>query len=90
MHPGLDLSDPVVVALVDLMKQLDAALWFKSNKHEAKVEGLVGRMKDIAVYAPIAIILEERRLRRGRHYSPQESWPELDEDDLPSPDKIGG
>ena len=61
MYPGLDLSDPAVVAMVDLMKQLDAALWFYSNKHEAKVEGKLGRLRDIAVYAPIAMILEEEK-----------------------------
>lgn len=61
MYSDLDLSDPVVVALVDLMKQLDAALWIKSNKHKAKVEGFSGRMRDVAVYSPISIVLEEER-----------------------------
>lgn len=60
-YPGLDLSDPVVVALVDAMKQLDAAFWLLSNKHEAKVEGLTNRLKDVAVYSPIAMILEEEK-----------------------------
>lgn len=61
MYPGLDLSDPVVVALVDLLKQLDAAFWFLSNKHEAKVEGLLSRLRDVAVYSPIAMVLEEEK-----------------------------
>jgi len=61
MYPGLDLSDPEVVAIVDAMKQLDAALWFLSNKHEARVEGKRGRLKDIAVYAVIDMILGEER-----------------------------
>ena len=60
-YPGLDLSDPTVVALVDAMKQLDAALWFKSNGHEAAVEGFSDRMKDIAVYSIIAMVLEEEK-----------------------------
>lgn len=61
LYPGLDLSDPEVVAIVDLMKQLDAALWFLSNKHKAKVEGKRGRMKDVAVYSVIDMILEEEK-----------------------------
>lgn len=59
LYPGLDLSDPAVVAVVDLMKQLDAYLWMKSNKHEAKVEGKGGRMRDVSVYGNINIVLEE-------------------------------
>ena len=72
---GLDLSDPVVVALVDSQKQLDAALWFLSNKHEARVEGLAGRLKDVAVYAVLAMILEEEKRKanwsaiKAHHYS---------------------
>lgn len=60
-YPGLDLSDPVVVALVDAMKQLDAALWIKSNKHKPKVEGVLERLKDVAVYAVLAMVLEEEK-----------------------------
>ena len=59
MYPGLDLSDPAVVALVDLKKQLDAVLWSYSQKHELKVEGRISRLKDIAVYSVLAMILEE-------------------------------
>jgi len=43
MYPGLDLSDPTVVAVVDAMKQLDAILWFLSNKHTPMVEGKADR-----------------------------------------------
>ncbi len=56
-YPGLDLSNPTVVAIVDAMKQLDAALWFLSNGHEAKVEGIESRLRDVAVYSVLAIIL---------------------------------
>lgn len=59
MYPGLDLSDPTTVVLVDAMKQLDAALWFLSNKHEPMVEGVRGRLMDISVYSVIAMILDE-------------------------------
>lgn len=61
MYPGLDLSDPAVIPLVDMLKQLDALLWFYSNKHEAKVEGKAGRAKDVSVYSLINMILEEEK-----------------------------
>ena len=64
LYPNLDLSDPAVVAIVDAMKQLDAILWFHSNKHEAKVEGKVAKLKDMAVYSLIDIILEERKIAK--------------------------
>lgn len=62
MYPGLDLSDPAVIALVDAMKQLDAALWLLSNKHTAKIEGLGGRLRDIAVYAVLSVVLDEEKI----------------------------
>lgn len=58
MYPGLDLSDPTVVALAYAMKQVDATLWMLSNKHKAKVEGTKDRLQDIAVYSMISMILE--------------------------------
>jgi len=61
LYPGLDLSDPAVVALIDAMKQLDAALWMYSNKHEAKVEGKRSRLIDNAVYSVIAVVNEEEK-----------------------------
>lgn len=59
LYPGLDLSDPAVVAMVDAMKQFDAFLWMKSQGHEAKVEGKKSRLKDVSVYSDIAIVIEE-------------------------------
>ncbi len=58
LYPGLDLSDPAVVAVVDLMKQLDAYFWFKSNKHASRVEGKQARLGDVSVYAKLAKIME--------------------------------
>jgi len=69
LYPGLDLSDPAVVALTDLMKQLNAALWFYSNKHEAKVEGKRGRMRDVSVYSMINMILEEEKQKEEKEES---------------------
>jgi len=61
MYPDLDLFDPTVVAIVYAMKQLDAVLWFKSNKHQAKVEGIEPRLIDDAVYKLISVVLEREK-----------------------------
>jgi hypothetical protein len=58
LYPGLSLADPAVVAIVYCVKQLDAYLWMKSNKHQAKVEGLQERLQDISVYAKLIQLLE--------------------------------
>lgn len=55
LYPGLKLSDPVVVMLVYLLKQLDAVLWGFSQGIIHKVEGPMARLGDIAVYAKIAM-----------------------------------
>jgi hypothetical protein len=56
-YPGLNLGNPVVVALVDAMKQLDAALWMLCQGYEGKVEGLDARLGDVSVYCKLARIL---------------------------------
>ena len=58
LYPRLSLSNPVVVALTYAMKQIDAVLWMLSNGHKAIVEEKKPRLTDIAIYATIAIILE--------------------------------
>jgi len=59
LYPDLSLGDPSVVAMVYLMKQLDAVLWMKSNGYVAKVEGIDGRLADISVYAKIVRCMEQ-------------------------------
>lgn len=58
-YPKLDLSSPTVVSLVYLLKQLDATLWMLSNKHTAKVEGVIGRLQDVMCYSGLSMILYE-------------------------------
>ena len=53
LYPKLDVSDKKVVALIYALKQVDAVLWGLSEKLAHKVEGLDGRLADIAVYATI-------------------------------------
>lgn len=56
-YPNLKLSDPTVVALVYMFKQLDAALWMLSQSYEGKVENVDTRLCDVHVYAKLARIL---------------------------------
>lgn len=72
-YPGLDLSDPIVVTVIDALKQLDAALWLLSNKHTAKVEGISKRLKDVAVYSIIAMVLDEEK-RGGEMKEDKNTW----------------
>lgn len=57
-YPGLDLSDPSIVAMVYAIKQVDAFFWLKCQGHSAKVEGTADRLQDVAVYSMITMILE--------------------------------
>lgn len=61
LYPGLQLSDPVVVAAVYALKQLDAVLWGLSQQVDHKTEGLHERLQDISVYAKLMrCLLKER------------------------------
>lgn len=61
LYPDLDNSNPAVVPLLFSLKQLDAVLWGLNQGIVHKVEGPVGRLQDISVYAKITqIILEEQ------------------------------
>ena len=57
LYPKLSLADPQVIAMVYLMKQLDAALWMLSEGYEGKVENIDTRLADVHVYAKIARLL---------------------------------
>jgi hypothetical protein len=56
-YPGLDISKPEIVALIYLLKQLDAALWQMAKGHTAKVETPAVRWRDVSVYAKIIIAI---------------------------------
>jgi hypothetical protein len=59
LYPGLDNSDPVVVSLIYMLKQLDCVLWAKNQKYNPSVEGIGQRLQDVYVYAKIARMMEE-------------------------------
>ena len=60
-YEGLNLSDPCVVALVYMMKQVDAVFWSLSAGGQNIAEGRGSRFGDISVYATLARILDEER-----------------------------
>jgi hypothetical protein len=53
-HPG---KEEVKWCMLMMLKQFDAVLAMLSNDYEGQVEGLEPRLKDISVYAKIAILL---------------------------------
>jgi len=57
LYPKLKLSDPRIVAMTYLMKQLDAALWMLSEGYEGEVENIDTRLTDVHVYAKIIRLL---------------------------------
>ena len=61
LYPNLKIDDPAVVALMYMLKQLDAYLWIKSNGHKVKVEGIESRLGDVSVYGKIISILEKEK-----------------------------
>lgn len=57
LYPGLNLSNPVVVAIVYALKQLDAVLWMLCQGYDGAVEGIETRLADVHVYMKLARIL---------------------------------
>lgn len=58
LYPGFPYDTPAGVALINMLKQLDAILWGKAKSIKHKVEGLAGRYEDISVYAKLARIMD--------------------------------
>jgi len=59
-YPKLDVSKPEVVALIYLMKQLDAVLWMWNQGYEGEVEGVQDRLRDIHIYTKLIRILVKK------------------------------
>lgn len=57
LYPKLELANPQVVAMVYMLKQLDAALWMLSEGYEGELENIDTRLTDVHVYAKIARLL---------------------------------
>lgn len=59
LYPKLKLSNPQVVGIVYLLKQLDAALWMLSEGYQGKVENIDTRLTDVGVYAKIIRLIDK-------------------------------
>jgi len=57
LYPNLKLSDPRVVCLTYLMKQLDSVLWMLYQGYEGEVENIDTRLQDVHIYAKICRLL---------------------------------
>ena len=55
LYPGFKLDTPLNVALWDVFKQLDAAMWMLANNYEGSVEGVSDRIRDVVTYGGIAL-----------------------------------
>jgi hypothetical protein len=60
LYPKLKLSNPQVVAMVYMLKQLDCALWMMNEGYEGEVENIDTRLTDVHVYAKIARLLGDK------------------------------
>lgn len=58
-YPGLDLSQPEVIGMVYMLKQLDAALWMLSQGYEGEIEDVDTRMRDVHVYGKLIRLLHK-------------------------------
>lgn len=59
LYPGLDPSDPAIVAATYALKQMDAYLWGKAQKLVTKVEGPQERLGDWSIYAKLIRCIEK-------------------------------
>ncbi len=57
LYPKLKLSNPQVVAIVYMLKQLDACCNMLSEGYEGEVENIDTRLTDVHIYAKIARLL---------------------------------
>lgn len=58
-------NEPAKVAVIYMLKQVDAALKLLGKNQRGLVEGIEERLKDIAVYSVLLIILLEESEKRG-------------------------
>lgn len=62
-YPHMDWSTPEGVAVVYMLKQIDAYLWMKSQGHQSTTgEGIMPRLKDVMIYAGILSCIEKENI----------------------------
>lgn len=66
LYPGMDWNSEFGVAMAYMLKQLDAALTLRSQKrHSVTGEPIGMRLKDVAIYSVIGMILEAEETPYG-------------------------
>jgi hypothetical protein len=72
LYPGFPFATPTGVALVYMLKQLDAALHLLAQHKEGEVENVGTRLGDISIYAKLARLMHEEELNEEqREYGKQ-------------------
>lgn len=66
LYPNFPKDTAHGVALYNMLKQLDAAMWLLNTNREGEVEGVAERLGDVSVYAKLARIAYEE-YRQGVH-----------------------
>ncbi len=61
LYPDLKLSDPRVVCLTYLMKQLDDILWMLNQGYEGEIENIDTRIQDVTIYSKICRLLTKSK-----------------------------
>lgn len=61
LYPNFPVHTNYGIALVQMLKQLDAGMWLLNTNREGAVEGVVDRLGDISIYAKLARIMYEER-----------------------------
>lgn len=76
LYPNMDWATPFGVAMAYMLKQLDAAMVLKSTKRDSVTgEPITDRMKDVAVYAILLMILDEESREANIPVADQSIYP---------------
>ncbi len=68
LYPGFDWDSPFGVAMVYMLKQLDAAFTLRSQKRESVTgEPVASRLRDVSVYSLIGQIQLEEEQEHGQN-----------------------
>ena len=67
LYPGFPIDTPEGSAVIQMLKQLDAAMWIMAKRIETKVEGLDARFKDVGIFTKLVrCILRDKSTKKDR------------------------
>ena len=67
LYPGFPTASPIGVAIIYMLKQLDAVLWGLAKGIKHKVEGFDSRLADISVYSKIVRCMFRDLAKAAKH-----------------------